>query len=211
MVLQKSCAQLEVTILHLGDSGVQPLLLLFSHQVMSDSFATLWTVAHQDLLSLGFPRREYWSRMPFPAPGDLPDPGIELTSPASISCIAGRFFSTEPPGKPQLLQKNPNMRIRRSCASTGGELGLCFVLHCLCSVVSSCFVTPWTEACQIPLPMGFSRQKCWSGWPFPVQGIFLTQGSNPHLVQLLLRQADSLPRAPPRKPRSPVYSCTIVS
>ena len=45
-------------------------------------FATLWTVAHQAPLSMGFPRQEYWSGLPFPAPGDLPDPGIEPRSPA---------------------------------------------------------------------------------------------------------------------------------
>ena len=45
-------------------------------------FATLWTVAHQALLSTGFPRQEYWSGLPFPSPGDLPDPEIEPKSPA---------------------------------------------------------------------------------------------------------------------------------
>ena len=53
--------------------------------------ATLWTVTHQVLLSMGFSRQEYWSRLPFPTPGDLPNPGIEpvpLLSPA----WAGRFF-----------------------------------------------------------------------------------------------------------------------
>ena len=51
------------------------------------------TVAHQTLLYKEFPRREYWSKLPFPTPGDLPDPGIKpmtLTSPA----LAGRFFTT---------------------------------------------------------------------------------------------------------------------
>ena len=55
-------------------------------------FATLWTVAHQALLSMGFSRQEYWSGQPFPPPGDLPNSGIEptsLTSPA----LAGRFFT----------------------------------------------------------------------------------------------------------------------
>ena len=46
-------------------------------------------------LSMEFSRQEYWSGLPFPAPGDLPDPGIELTS-----ALAGRFFTTEPPGSP---------------------------------------------------------------------------------------------------------------
>ena len=41
-------------------------------------FATLWTVAHQAPLSIGFSRQEYWSGLPYPPPGDLPDPGIEL-------------------------------------------------------------------------------------------------------------------------------------
>ena len=62
-------------------------------------FATPWTVALQVPLSVGFSRREHWSGLPFPPPGDLPDPGIELsslTSPAS----AGRVFTTEPSGRP---------------------------------------------------------------------------------------------------------------
>jgi len=61
-------------------------------------FATPWTEAHQAPLSLGFPRQEYWSGLPFPSPGDLPDPGVESRSPS----LAGRFFTTEPPGKPAL-------------------------------------------------------------------------------------------------------------
>ena len=46
-------------------------------------FATPWTVAYQALLSMGFSRQEYWSGLPLPSPGDLPDPGIEPRSPAS--------------------------------------------------------------------------------------------------------------------------------
>ena len=45
-------------------------------------FATLWTVARQAPLSMEFSKQEYWSGLPFPPPGDLPDPGIELESPA---------------------------------------------------------------------------------------------------------------------------------
>ena len=48
-------------------------------------FATLWTVAHQAPLSMGFSRQEYWSGLPWPPPGDLPDPGIKPTSPASLA------------------------------------------------------------------------------------------------------------------------------
>jgi len=58
-------------------------------------FATLWTVTHQAPLSMGFSRQDYWSGLPCPPPGNLPDPGIKPVSPA----LAGRFFTTEPPGK----------------------------------------------------------------------------------------------------------------
>ena len=59
-------------------------------------FAIPWTVAHQaQTLSMGFPRQEHWSGLPFPSPRDLPDPGMEPMSPS----LAGIFFTTEPPGK----------------------------------------------------------------------------------------------------------------
>ena len=61
-------------------------------------FATPWTGARQVPLSMGFSRQEYWSGLPFPPPGDLPDPGIGLASPA----LAGRFLTIEPPGKPHI-------------------------------------------------------------------------------------------------------------
>ena len=51
----------------------------------------------QAALSMGFPRQEYWKGLPFPSPGDPPDSGIEPASPASPA-LAGRFFTTEPPG-----------------------------------------------------------------------------------------------------------------
>ena len=57
-------------------------LLAFSRQVTSNSFMTPRTVAHQAPLSMGFPGQEDWSGLPFPPPGDLPDPGIDPTSPA---------------------------------------------------------------------------------------------------------------------------------
>ena len=66
---------------------------------MSDSFVTSGTASCQAPLRMGFPRQEYWSGLPFPSPGDLPDSRIEPTSPA----LAGEFFTTEPPGKPQIL------------------------------------------------------------------------------------------------------------
>ena len=56
-------------------------------------FATQWTVAHQTPLSIGFPKQEYWSGLPCPPPGDLPDPGMEPESLISPALAAG-FFST---------------------------------------------------------------------------------------------------------------------
>ena len=71
---------------------------------MCESFATPWTVVLQAPLSMGFPRGEYWSGLPFPSPGDLLDLAIEL---ASLALTDG-FFTTEPPGKP-LLKKEQNV------------------------------------------------------------------------------------------------------
>ena len=66
---------------------------------MSDSFVTPWTVALQASLSMGFPRQEYWSGLPFLSPGNLPDPGIKPMPPES-SALAGGFFTTVPHRKP---------------------------------------------------------------------------------------------------------------
>ena len=66
---------------------------------MSNSFETPWTVAHQAPLSMGFPRQEYWSGWPLPSPGNLPDPEIELRSPA----LQADSILSEPPEKPTEL------------------------------------------------------------------------------------------------------------
>ena len=62
-------------------------------------FVTTLTVAHQAPLSVEFSRQEYWRGLPFPTPGDVPDSGIEPMFPE----VAGRFFTTVPPGKPHYL------------------------------------------------------------------------------------------------------------
>ena len=84
---------------------------------MFDSSATPWTVARQAPLSMGLPRQEYWSGLPFLSPADLPDPGIKpmsLTSPALVH----RFFtiSSEPSGKPKVTMTLG--------ANAGGDLAL---------------------------------------------------------------------------------------
>ena len=68
-------------------------------------FATLWTIARQAPLFLGLPRQEYWSGLLFPSLGDLPNPGIKPEFPA----LGGRFFTTEPPGKPILIVGGPKL------------------------------------------------------------------------------------------------------
>ena len=61
---------------------------------MSNSFVTPWTAAHQAPLYVEFSKQEYWRGLPFPPPGDLPNPGIEPMSPASPA-LAGWFFTAE--------------------------------------------------------------------------------------------------------------------
>ena len=57
-------------------------------------FVTPWTVAHQAPLSMEFSRQEYWSGLPFPSPGDLPDPGVKPKSPA----LQADILTSDPPG-----------------------------------------------------------------------------------------------------------------
>ena len=67
-------------------------------------FTTQWTVANQAPLSMEFSRQEYWSRLPFPGLGDLPDPANEPVSPALTGGFFF-FFTTKPPGKPYTLYR----------------------------------------------------------------------------------------------------------
>ena len=76
-------------------------------------FVTPWTVAHQFPLSVGFPRQEYRSGLPFSSPGDLPEPGVEPVSPA----LAGQFFTTESPGYKPLF--SPRAAVHLIAASWG--------------------------------------------------------------------------------------------
>ena len=63
---------------------------------------TPWTIAYQAPPSMGFSRQEYWSGLPFPSPGDLPNPGIKPRSPA----LQADALPSEPPGKPHMTQVN---------------------------------------------------------------------------------------------------------
>ena len=70
-------------------------------------FVTPWTIAYQASPSMGFSRQEYWSGLPFPSPGDLPDSGIEPGSPA----LEADALTSEPPGKQILEGKKNNLII----------------------------------------------------------------------------------------------------
>ena len=74
-------------------------------------FVTPWTVAYQAPPSMGFSRQEYWSGLPFPSPGDLPNPGIKPGSPA----FQADALTSEPPGKPS------THKMLRECTLRGHE------------------------------------------------------------------------------------------
>ena len=90
------------------------MVYLLSHVRL---FATPRTVALQPPLSMGFPRQAYWSGLPFPSPGDLPDSVMESASPA----LAGRFFTAEPPGKPRVLSTSLYFSWPRSSHLSNGN------------------------------------------------------------------------------------------
>ena len=90
-------------VLHQGDAGLIQwcvyvcMCVCVSCLVMSDS-VTPWTVACQSPQSVEFSRQDYWSGLPFPSPGDLPDSGIEPRSPS----LQADSLPSEPPGKPPI-------------------------------------------------------------------------------------------------------------
>ena len=136
-------------------------------------FATLWTVASQAPPSMGFSRQEYWSGLPFPSPGDLPNPRIEPGSPA----LQADSLPTE-------LWRKPSAYNSVTLLLTQDEIYRLQVFHhrleylfpmwhsFLCSVAQSCqtLCDPWTIPCQAPLSMRFPRQEYSSGLPFPSPG-----------------------------------------
>ena len=150
-------------------------------------FGSPWTLTHQAPSSMGFSRQEYWSGLPFPSPGDLPNPGIKLRSPA----LQADASTSEPLGKPCYYccywvtsvvsdsvrpHRQQPTRLPRPWDSPGKNTGVgChFLLQRMkvkseSELVQSCLTlkTPWTTAHQTPPSMGFSRQEYWSGVPLP--------------------------------------------
>ena len=94
-----STASLLVTLLLLCFLHPTCHVCMLSHFSHVQLFVTLWTVAHPAPVSMGFFRQEYWSGLPFPPPGDLPDPEIEPRS-LMFPALAGGFFTAEPLRKP---------------------------------------------------------------------------------------------------------------
>ena len=127
---------------------------IHAYGVESDSFAAPRTVAHQASLSMGFSRQECWSRLSFPSPGNLSDPGIKPSSPASPA-LAGGFFTTASPLDTIIL-----MHHLRSLPSFMGK----GVLRAGSGreSVSNCF---WQPECCEKVTASFPRQTAPSACP----------------------------------------------
>ena len=142
-------------------------------------FGTPGTVACQAPLSVGFPRQEYWSGLPFPSPGDLPDPGIEPASPALqgdsftvwaireslyvlmcywFSPLASKYWSASWSGC-----RNGESKMRGVSKVSPSQVAKVKVKSLSRARL---FAIPWTA----PPSMGFSRREYWSGLPFPSPG-----------------------------------------
>ena len=111
-------------------------------------FVTLWTIACQAPLSMGFSRQEYWSGLPCPPPGDLSNPGIEpasLTSPV----LAGGFFNTKPPRKPSMgitsIQIHPSEEQNSLIFVTPKSLAANLVCVCVCVCVPAHMYTRYAK------------------------------------------------------------------
>ena len=109
-----------------------------SHSVVFNS-ATLWTLARQVPLSMGFPRQEYWSGLSFPSPGDLPNTGIEARS------LALQESPSEPPGKSLVKWHTHNWNSELIFSSVQS-------LSCV-----QLFAIPWTTAYQASLSITKSQ------------------------------------------------------
>ena len=140
---------------------------VFSHVEL---FATPWTVACQDSLSMGILQAKYWSGLPWPPPGDLPKPGIKSRSPA----LQADTLPSEPMRKPW-----------KPLSSVS------------CSVVSDSLLLHGLEPARLLCPWNFLGKNTGVGCHFLLQDIFWTQGSNlclPHCRWILyhLRHQGSL-------------------
>ena len=148
---------------------------VLSHSVVSTSLLPVdsWTVTNQVPLSMEFARQDYQSRLPFPTPWDLPDPGIEPASGASPA-LAGGFFTTSATGEAHSVEGLAHKWLWKSLSRVW------------------LFATPRTIQF-----MKFSRPEYWSGQSIPSPGYLPNPDIEPRSPAL---QADSLPAGPQGKP-----------
>ena len=134
------------------------------------SFVAPWTIDCQVPLSIEFSRQEYWNGLLFLPPGAVPNPGIELVSAA----LAGRFLTIEAPGKTYIYTY--------ICTNTHRHTHTCAKLLQLCPTLCN----PMDYSLPVSSVHGILQARILEGVDFHalLQGIFQTQGSNPHLLGL---------------------------
>ena len=154
------------------------ILSSFSHVQL---FVTPWTVARQASLSMGFSRQEYWSGLPRPPLGDLPDWEIQSTPPVSPP-LAIRFFITNATWENLMVKHYVKCMLRER----GKEREVAQSCPTLCDPMDS-------SVHQAPPSMGFSRQGYWSGLP----GMLSTELINgSHLIGFPCREAQLIKNLP---------------
>ena len=147
-----------------------------------------------------FPKQEYWSGLPFHSPGDLPDPGVELTC---------QFFTTKPRGKPVIWDKS-EVKVAQSC------LTLCDPMDCIVHGILQAGIMEWVA---LSFSRGSSQPRdwtqisrtagrFWTGYPIPSPGGLPDPGIEPGSPAL---QADSLPAELSGKPFIHLFKCAVWS
>ena len=124
-------------------------------------FATPWTVAYQASPSMGFSRQEYWSGVPLPSPGDLPDPGIEPWS----SALEADALTSEPPGKPKVtLTAVKNFKMH----SGSNKAGYFCCCHCLVTKLCPTLCDSMDNSPQVSSVRGIFQARIleWVAIPF---------------------------------------------
>ena len=151
-------------------------------------FVNPWTVARQAPLSMGFPRQEYWSGLPFSTPGDLPDPGIK----PCVSCNGRQILYHWATWEPKFSESNLNPKSLEKLPSFWNKKYI-FYQFCLCSSFPWSTLISWISrllSTSLLCPWDFPGKNIGVGCHFLLQRIFPTQRPNPNLLHW---QADSLP------------------
>ena len=150
-------------------------MCMLSHFSHIQHFVTLWTVTRQSPLSMGFSRQEYWSRLPCPPPGDLPDPcEMDLTSLNLLHWLAGSL-PLVPPGKHTTMSIYSHIVYRCFCATwTTMSIYSHIVYHCFCAtwttmsiyshIVYRCFCATAAELSSCRENVRITNPKLFIGW-----------------------------------------------